>query len=269
MMEAYVRLMRIRNWLGYFLLSVFGFISADGFSQPTLGIIVFFFLVIMFLGFSFTINDCFDVEEDKLDRTKRNPVASGEIPFKNGFLFSISLAIFGVLISLFFGVKLFLFYLTLILISMFYSAPPVRFKSRFLLDIFSHGLFFGAFLFILPAIAFSIPLTQIHYLIAFSIFYFSVILELRNHLEDYESDMGANLKTTVCVLGKEKSKKIIDALALIFPGILLLIFYQQYLFAFLVISLVFYLVFLTRRKYRVIDIYANISYGLLILGVVS
>jgi len=269
MMEPYVRLLRIRNWLGYFLLSVLGFIVAEGFSYPILDICVLYLLVILFLGFSFTINDCFDVEEDKLDSSKRNPVATGELPFKKGFFFSISLAIAGISLSLFFGLKLFLFYLTLTIISLFYSAPPIRFKSRFLLDLISHGLFFGAFLFILPVISFNIELTQIHYLIAFSIFYFSVILELRNHLEDYESDKGANLKTTVCVLGKDKSKKIIDTLALIFPGILLLVLYQQYLYAFLILSLAFYITFLTQRRYRVIDIYANISYGLLILGVVS
>lgn len=264
-MGPYLTLLRIRNWRGYFLIATFGFIISEGFLHPFTEIFVFYLMTFLYLGFSFSINNYFDVKEDKLNISKKNPVATGELSSKNALLFSAILTVSGIILSAFFGPKVFLFYLVLTLLSLFYSSPPLRFKSRFLLDIISHGLFFGVLLILLPLIIFNFELTQFHYLIGFSIFYFSVILELRNHLEDYESDKKAGLKTTVCVLGLKRSEKLVKFLAMLFPVILSSIFLFRQFPVFLLLTTLFYLTFLIKKNYRILDIYANMAYGLLII----
>lgn len=261
----YLNLLRIRNWLGYFLIATFGFVISKGYTNSFIEVFLFYIILIFYLGFSFSINNCFDVKEDRL-KLKKNPIATGKLIFKNSFFFSIILAALGIALSMFFGLKVFLFYLILTLLSFFYSSPPLRFKSRFLLDIISHGLFFGALLFLLPLVIFG-SITLFHYIIAFFIFYFSVMLELRNHIEDYESDKKAGLKTTACTLGVQETEKLLYLLALFYPIILFLVFISQFLLPFLIITFIFYMSFLLKRRYRILDVYSAIGCCLLVLGV--
>ncbi|MBU4255933.1 MAG: UbiA family prenyltransferase [Candidatus Thermoplasmatota archaeon] len=264
----YLRLLRIRDWLAYFLVATFGFIFSKGYIHSFTEISIFYLMIFLYLGFSFSINECFDIKEDKLDISKKNPIVMGELSLKNALIFSVILAISGTILSTFFGLKVFLFYIALTLLSLFYSSPPLRFKSRFLLDFITHGLFFGTLLFLLPVVIFNHELTQFHYLVCISIFHFSIIMELKNHLEDYKSDKEADLKTTVCVLGLEKSKNLEKLLVMLFPLVLFPVFLFRLCFLpFLVLTALFYLTFLIKKNYRILDIYANIIYGLLIIEV--
>ena len=177
-------------------------------------------------------------------------------------------------LSMIFGLKIFLFCLAGTLIVFSYSAPPFRIKSRPWLDLISHGLFAGVFFVVLPFLVFNVQMTLFHYLITFSIFYLSVTLELRNHLEDYETDKNAGLRTTVCVLGYERSDSLLKYLAILYPLILLPIFLlisQKYLFLFLIFTLIFLFLLLFKknskivRNYKAMDIYTILSLGLLSL----
>jgi len=264
---SYIRLLRIRDWLAYFLIVTFGFLVSKGYAYSLISISAFYLLVFLMLGFGFSINDCFDVESDRLNKLKQNPVAKKEIEFKRAFLFSIFLALSAIALSAFFGLKVFLFCLVLSFLAFSYSSPPLRLKSRPFLDVLSHGLFFGAFLFLLPFLVFSTALKLSHYLLAFSFFYLSAILELRNHLRDYRSDKKAGLKTTVCVLGQKTSEKLTMLLSLSFPIVFFLSFYSQLsLVPFFAITLLFYLVFLSKKNYKALDVYAAALYGLLIMA---
>jgi len=259
----YLCLLRIRNWLGYFLIATLGFLLSKGFMYSPSEIFIFYLLIFLYLGFSFSINDCFDIEEDKFNKLKRNPIVEGKLKFKNALIFSFLLIIFGIILSLTLRFKAFLFYILISFISFSYSSPPLRLKSRFLMDLISHGLFFGAFLFLFPFFIFD-QLILFHYLIAISLFCFSIIQELRNHIEDYESDKKAGLKTTVCVLGLEKSKKLVDLLIILFSIILFSIFFFVQINFFIILTLIFYLIYTIKKNYRILDIYVGISYGLLV-----
>jgi len=156
-----------------------------------------------------------------------------------------------------------------ILIGFFYSSPPLRMKSRPWFDLISHGLFAGALLFLIPVLIFSKELTKFHFLIALSIFYFSVILELRNHIEDYEIDKEAGLNTTVVFLGREKSEKLLRFLAVFYPLTLfpIFFFYQQFFLLFSILTVIFLFLFQKNdhkiKDYKIIDVYANLSFILL------
>jgi len=286
-LKPYLELMRMKNWLGYFLMASLGFVISRGFLFPLKDIIIFYTTVILLFGFVFSINDCFDTKEDKLDKDKKNPIVLERINLKQGLAFSVFLAISGLALSMVLGLKVFLLFFTTIVFAFLYSAPPVRMKGRPLLDLFSHGLFAGALIFLIPVLVFNNQLTFFHYLIAFSLFYFSITLEIRNHIEDYETDKKAGLKTTVGTLGPKNSEKLLRYLALIYPLTLFPIFLilkgmenpgsgqrplflsvSQCLLLFSVFTVFFIFFFLFRKNhklvknYRIMDLYANLSFVL-------
>lgn len=258
-------------------MAVFGFFVAKGFLFPLKDIIIFYILVLLFLAFGFSINDRFDLKEDKYRKDRVNPVVSKEIGLKSGLILAISPGILALILASLFSFKIFLFSLIGIAIAFFYSAPPLRFKNRPLLDLISHGLFAGVFWFLLPLLIFKTNLNLFHYLITFSIFYLSIMLELRNHLEDYETDKKGGLRTFVCVLGKKFSEQFLKFLALLFPLTLFpvfLLFLPQYLFLFSILTLIFLFTILIFknsqmvRNYRIVDIYAVFSFVFLVLFII-
>ena len=267
-LKPYLELIRIRNWLGYFLMATLGFFVSKGFLFPRKDIIIFYAIISLLLAFAFSINDCFDVKEDKLDKTKTNPIVSQKLALKKGLAFSLFLVALGLVLSMTFGWKVFLLFLIMSSLAFSYSAPPLRLKGRPILDILSHGLFGGALLFLLPIMIFESQLTLSHYLVAFSLFYFSITLELRNHIEDYETDNQAGVRTTVCYLGKESSEQLLKRLALIYPLTLLPLFLIDYrpgyFFWFLISTLFFLFLFQKKYKrinnYRIMDLYAHLSF---------
>jgi len=271
--NSYFELLRLGDARGYLLMVLFGFILARGFLFSLKEILFFWLIIFLISGFGFSINDCFGQKEDRLNKTRKNPIVLNEINFKKGLIFSISLAVLGLFLSLFFGLKFFLLCLAEALLVFFYSVPPLRMKSRPLLDLISHGFFGGAIIFLFPLLFFKTSLTLFHYLIAFSLFYLSIILELRNHLEDCEIDKLFGLKTTVISLGYQKAEKLLRYLAIFYPLILFTIFFliaQQHLILFSIFTLIFLLLFLFAenykfvQNYKILDVYAFSSFILIL-----
>ncbi len=260
--KSIFRYYRVKDWRAYLALGAFGFFVARGFLFPLFDIIRFLIILILLLAFGFSVNNFFDTKEDQ-EKGKTILIKN-----KKNFLFSVWPGILALLISTSFGLKVFLFVLIASLIGFFYSAPPLRMKSRPFLDLISHGLFAGALIFFFPILAFRSQTTLFHYLVAFSIFYLSVTLEMRNHLEDYQSDLRAGLKTTVCFLGYKNSEVLLKYLSLFYPLILLPVFFtpldgnqgfiifQEYTLLallFLILTIVFLFFFLSKKNYRLID----------------
>ncbi len=167
--------------------------------------------LILYVAYAFAINNCFDVDTDLKNPQKRNknPVASGELSFRMGIISSALIAALGVLFAFFLSYREFMIYISMLLLATFYSAPP-RLKAKPIVDVVSHGIFFGAMPFIYGAY-FDGILTKYEIAIAIALLLYSFAMELRNHLEDYESDLKANLKTTPIVIGKKLSEKLILA----------------------------------------------------------
>ena len=263
--NPYINLLRLRGWYAFLCTAVLGFVVSGGLAGPLVDILLFFLMVSAYLGFSFAINDSFDVEEDMFKESRRNPVTTGEVTKDQAVTFSYSLALVGQLLSAWFGPVVFFYYLGLTLLSFFYSAPPLRFKSRFPLDILSHGLFFGSMILLLPALIFG-SFTAGVVLIAISIFSLSATIELWNHIADYKSDMKARLKTAVCVLGLEKSERIAKILAVLFPLTLVPLYHNgAYFLPFIAVTSLYLLVFARRTSPSVLYTYANLLYGVILI----
>ncbi len=264
-LNPYIKLIRLRGWYAFLCTAVLGFIVSGGLAGPLVDILIFFLMVSAFLGFSFAINDSHDVEEDLFKNSRRNPVTTGEVTQDQAITFSYSLALVGQLLSAWFGPVVFFYYLGLTLLAFFYSAPPVRFKSRFPLDLISHGLFFGSMILLLPALIFGSFSVGV-LLIAVSIFFLSVTIELWNHIADYQTDMKARLQTAVCVLGLERSKKIARILAMLFPLTLVPLYYGgPYFKPFIAVTSIYYVILSRKTSPSVLYTYANLLYGVILV----
>jgi 4-hydroxybenzoate polyprenyltransferase len=205
------------DWGGYILISLLGYMlgfdSSNIYAANSLLSLPYFTAIACYLGFSFSINNCFDSKGDKLGiKAMRNPVALERISLRSGFIFSIFLAASGLAItSLLLGSGPTLIYLAMLLLSGAYSAPAPRFKSIPFIDMISHGLFFGSLIVIfgLSVTGGSSPKTPF---ICAGIFVASLIVELNNQIEDTAADTKAGVRTTTVTVGPAWARKIFSAL---------------------------------------------------------
>ena len=216
-----IRNFRVLDWKAYFGIGLLGYIHRVDKSLLNytgyLALTKFSLNIALFLSFTFSINNCFDLDTDRHSRHKlaKNPVAEGHISFVQGLAASLSIAILGLALSyIWFGGLSFIIYSMLTLLALIYSTPPFRLKAKPLLDLITHGLMLGGLLFIYGAILGG-DIAPLSIILAFSTFVYSAILELRNHIEDYYSDASAGLKTTACFLGPEGSRKLLKAMLLL------------------------------------------------------
>ena len=211
---------RIFDWKAYLGIAVLGFarnMEVASFNWQFYRILKFAVTTILYLAFSFSINNCFDIKCDIHERRKlkKNPIAARYITLREGLILSLSLAFTGLVLSyLWFDKYCFLIYFMLVFLGAAYSAPPFRLKSIPLMDLFSHSLFFGALLYLYGAFSSGNINVQETFL-ALSISLYSIILELRNHLEDYWADLNSETRTTVCWLGYVRSLRLLKILLLI------------------------------------------------------
>jgi len=71
--------------------------------------------------------------------------------------------------------------------------------------IVSHGLFFGVLPFLFGIYSSHGSIEGYEFILP-SLFFYSAFLELRNHLEDYSSDVASGLKTSAVLLGKKRAE---------------------------------------------------------------
>jgi 4-hydroxybenzoate polyprenyltransferase len=218
-LECYYRSVRVRDWLGYLMVSVFGYCLGAGLVPYRIDYVEFLTLLAassLFLAFAFLINNCYDVLADINQSAKlaKNPIASGKMSQEEGITLSVGLAAVGLLVAFSsLGLLSKLVYLFLMIWGGMYSVPPFRLKGVPVVDVISHGLAFGSGPFLYGfLVASGGSMTMQAGLVASSLFLYSMILELKNHLYDLEADFLSNTNTTVCWLGKERSEQILSLL---------------------------------------------------------
>jgi len=228
--QGYLTNIRALEWRAYLGMSILGYLQGTGsislfINDPTF-FLKYIITVMLYLAFSFAINNCYDYEGDQLgDKISKNPIASGQIGKNEGIAQSYIIAITGVILSYYwFDTNSFIIYIGMMLLSCAYSTPPFRLKSVPFLDLISHGLFAG-FLIIFYGISVTQGFGENTVILLSSITIFSLILELRNHLEDYEEDLASKVNTTVAKIGVIWSNRILYGLLLIHFSFLIRITY--------------------------------------------
>lgn len=215
MLRVVIKNTRILDGKSFIGMGLLGLIMNLKYNPDFKGAVLVLISLILYVAYAFAVNNCFDVDTDLINPRKRNknPIASGELGFRAGIFSSIAIAFLGIFFAAYLGHKELLIYVLMVMLATLYSVPP-RLKARPILDVLSHGIFFGAMPFFYGAY-FDGILTKYEIAIGLALLFYSFAMELRNHLEDYESDLSANLRTTPIVIGKSLSEKLV----MIFSGI--------------------------------------------------
>lgn len=222
-----VELNTVNRWLAAGAMGFFYFIAtfkADfSFVQVLTGLLAIFLI----LCYVMAINDCFDVEEDKIKSqlTHKKLVISEEISIRDAMLLSLIMLCFGLVISWFISEAFFVVVLIIVSLSTLYSVPPVKYKRIFPLSTVGESV--GAFLpFFAGYAIFGLP--DVRTLIISAIFAFTTIY-LRFYHEAFfrEVDSKTGKMTFAIVFGSKISHNlgrgfllfgIFESLVLLFLG---------------------------------------------------
>lgn len=231
----YLKISRYRFWFytaGPFLLGIIlGIDSIEEILNPQMFFLLFYFLI-PFNFFIYAINDYFDQDTDIFNPKKTNQETAYKkefLPiFKFGLTTFVLFSIVAVLLLNPLNRHLLIF---LILISFFYSAPPLRFKSKPFIDSLSNVLYaipgFIGFLYISNTS--TLPFEAIYIGIAYT-----GAMHLFSAVPDIESDKKAKLKTTAVFFGEKISLYL--CLFLWFSISILLLNINKFLF---IVSLIY------------------------------
>lgn len=248
--------LRIRNVLAWTLVSFVGFIF--GISSLDLGsyIIPFFVFFVSFffiVSVTFSLNNYFDVDSDRINPRRKNinAIEFRKISKQTVFFLNIIFIFISLIVTFLYKFEIFLFSIFLLFLGLAYSIPPFRIKGRPVLDVIWHFLGFFSFIIYGSFIAGSIEL--ISWLMAISLGVWSSIGQVGNHIEDYSSDKSSGTKTFAVWAGLDKAKITINFLTLLHLIVLipLIIFYTidyyaSFLF-FIVIALLGLIILKPRR----------------------
>lgn len=236
------------GWFGIFLI-ILGYLAIPNNKNLTEAGILFWLQIFSFtFPFNFVfygINDWFDKESDKQNsRKKKNPWfgATALDDPKPLIIISIFCLIFGISISILtFNIYNIILVLACVFLGFAYSMPPLRLKSRLLLDTLTNGLgyilipfhigytFDGVFRFSLPILAMSLMALGLHLGAAFL---------------DIDSDKKAGHKTTATILGK----KITPILVAFFFILSAILYNKTWFYAFIGLILTTSITFLLTEK---------------------
>ncbi|KKU91039.1 MAG: hypothetical protein UY21_C0013G0022 [Microgenomates group bacterium GW2011_GWA1_48_10] len=191
----YIKMMRLKDQTIGMIVFTLGLLDARYFNLTA---ILQVFIGLLSLAIAcFIINDFVD-SKDADQHSYRSRIKNGEISIKIVIIIWSILTIIGSIILFTYG--LFWQWAVLVFLNTFYSLPPLRFKARFFLDIFS--------LFLVALITYSIPFTLNHrpFLSVFNPAFLTLALffsvgEFILLIMDFESDQKGGLKNTGVVLG--------------------------------------------------------------------
>jgi 4-hydroxybenzoate polyprenyltransferase len=207
-MAGYFRMMRVEDWIfGYFFIPLIGTIAAAGIS-PVLWITAV--ISACTLAFGFVINNVADVEIDRLHTPKcdanKNPLASQTVTLRGTWLLLLFLTLVPLGLSLMYSVLASVCVAATLVLCAAYSIYPFRLKERYLIDLVSHGIMFGALLFF---IGYTLPgpggmlLSAKAVALALLFTFIGCMALLVHQIADYDQDHGHSA-TTVVQIGKRK-----------------------------------------------------------------
>jgi 4-hydroxybenzoate polyprenyltransferase len=214
-LTEYIRIKDVMVWsaisFGGFILGM----SHLDLSSNIIPLIVFLVSTFFIMSFTFTINNYYDTDSDKVNPRRKdiNAIASGKISKKTGIVMNIIFIIIPLIVSILYKFEVFIFCTFLLFLGWAYSASPLRTKSRPILDVIWHFLGFFSYVIWGSLIAGSIGL--INWLVAISIGVWSSVGQIGNHISDYSFDKDSNTMTFAVWIGINKAKITIEILTLI------------------------------------------------------
>lgn len=213
----YLGLLRVRSWIGWIFFYALGCLI---FTMPSWNMAIISAALVSATSGIFILNQCYDLAVDRLHFTKKQlPVAAGVISSSGAFslyILSTILCLSLVALTDMSLVPLFAIYIGG---GICYSVPPIRIKSRPVLDVIFVGIFSGILPFLI-GLQVSHQLTldwwlpwigqryQIALLVIMTLFLFQSLTHIFQAVGDYEADLDAGARTSVVRYGKGKSIKM-------------------------------------------------------------
>ncbi|MDG6256558.1 MAG: UbiA prenyltransferase family protein [Methanomicrobiaceae archaeon] len=144
-------MLRIGDWIKFYpVFPLAGALCACGIAPELIPVLIIFMCI---TGYGFVVNNFYDVEIDRSHTGKveknTNPLVNGTVSREGTLVLMAVLVALPLCIAAVMSVAGLIFCLICIGALTVYSAPPFRFKDRFLVDILTHGLMFGG----LPVLA--------------------------------------------------------------------------------------------------------------------
>lgn len=247
---------RPRFWLylagPYFLGIVLGAHAKSEILNP---IFLLFFLFFLFPAnyFLYAINDLFDGDTDKFNEKKDSHEQSTPNQREENLIKYLSIATVLIAIGLLvlrLNVQVTLWMILFLLLSFFYSAPPIRFKATPILDSASNLLYaIPGFIGYIHASGVGPSLS----VIILALFW-TASMHLFSAIPDIEPDKKAGLKTTAVILGQKRS---LIACLLLWSGFSFLAISTNILYLWIYLALIYPLIplFLLMSGYSIKKFY--------------
>ena len=251
---ACLRALRWKSWIGW--LFIFG-LGSILFVIPPYNVLPISIAFSLVTGAIFVLNQYFDRKSDQSNPLKRHlPMASGELSTKHSLILIISLFAAGLLITAAVDYTLLFLFVFYVSIGVLYSAPPLHFKKRPVVDLLAVGIGSALLPFLIGlqishqlTLDFSLPLIAKRYqdalLCVIPLFLFQIASHIFQAIGDYEADKEEGIRTFVVKYGKEKSAKIgavSASLSLVLPliyGLVNIALSTEFVYWYLLLFLVF------------------------------
>jgi len=214
-LEGYLRAARVESWLGWIFSFFFGciFLGLPSLERTAIASVAF----LLATASIFVLNQYFDREEDQKNVIKSNlPVASGKMTSQKALIFSFSLIILCLALTVFTDISLAPLFLIYLALWTAYSAPPFRLKAVPTVDFITSGIGAGLLPFLIGVSVSRPPVVNIFIILLSAIPLMLVhgsghILQA---LGDYEADRKAGIQTFVVKYGRKKGAALMGLLSL-------------------------------------------------------
>jgi bacteriochlorophyll c synthase len=209
--RAHLELLDPVTWISVFP-CLAGGVMASGAMQPTLhDYLLLFAIFLMFgplgTGFSQSVNDCFDLELDRVNEPTR-PIPSGRLTPKEGLWNSIIALLLamglGVLIGVHIGgvrgIVIVASIMSALFVAYIYSAPPLKLKKNILTSAPAVGFSYGFVSFLSANALFGDIRPEAIWLASLN-FSMAVALIILNDFKSAEGDKEGGLKSLTVMIG--------------------------------------------------------------------
>jgi len=221
--SIFAKLIRVKEYVGTVLLiTTFGFIMS---SDPVFSDMLIILLAnLTCTAFIFGFNDMEDAEDDAMDerKRKRNTISNNQISRNKAKVILATLLLVSLTLYSFLGPKTFVLGALGIVLGWLYSLMSIRLKSKPVLDLLSHGYFFGLLYFITPIVFFGTDNYIFSIWYGFCVYLLSIVVDLNNEIRDMELDKKAKLRNTVIFFRLNRLQEYIAYIWIVVVGFFVL-----------------------------------------------
>jgi 4-hydroxybenzoate polyprenyltransferase len=228
-LRAYVKILRFDSWQVWLFNFLLGCIL---FKLPSIGR-----FIVVLVSFSlatsaiFILNQYFDRENDKANILKRAlPMASGEVSSRVGLALFFVFTAVSLTSAFLIDISVFLLLVTLMLLGIGYSTPPVCFKRRPGLDVIVCGIGAGVLPFFIGVQTASLLTLQFEFpwmvrrfqdalFTALPIFLIQCAGQIYQVVGDYKADVSAKINTFAVKYGQTTALRFASASLLVTIGL--------------------------------------------------